>query len=162
MKTNIVIGFYPNAKGFGYAIFRNATNPILCGMVTVSPMSNKESLVKMEKLIQHFNPSTIVIQKIGNKYSYKSKRVSLLLNKLSFIYTQQKTQVSSYSRIEIKEVFSNFNAQTKFEIAHVIARWLPQYKNKLPHYRKAWMAESYNQGMFDAMSLVLTFYYLEK
>jgi hypothetical protein len=86
--------------------------------------------------------------------------VSLLLNKLSFIYTT-KTQVSSYSRIEIKEVFSNFNAQTKFEIAYVIARWLPQSNNKLPHYRKAWMAESYWQGMFDAMSLVLTKYYLE-
>jgi hypothetical protein len=50
--------------------------------------------------------------------------------------------------------------KTKYEIARTIVKWLPQFKHQMPRFRKPWMAEDYNMGMFDALSLAITHFYV--
>lgn len=67
----------------------------------------------------------------------------------------------TFSRAEIRFAFSNFNAHSKYEISKVIAENIPQLKNRLMAKRKAYESEKYTAGVFDAVSLGVTFYYSE-
>jgi len=50
---------------------------------------------------------------------------------------------------------------TKYEISKVIAENIPRLKQKLMPKRKAYESEKYTAGVFDAVSLGITYYYLE-
>lgn len=60
----------------------------------------------------------------------------------------------------IKIFLMSFGAKNKYEISKKIAEAYPQLNSKLPEKRKAWETENYYQGIFDAMALILTHYYL--
>lgn len=152
------MGIYPNTKGFGYAFFEKATKPIMCGMVVVRPVNNEECLQRIDKLVLHFKPRAIVIRKLDERKK-NFNRIEKLLKRIDKKYSNNVT-IHLYARKNIKVVFKQFKVNTKHEIACSIAKWFPEFKQRLPRYRKPWHAESYSQGMFDAISLVLTYYYL--
>ena len=159
MNSRVVMGIYPNARGFGYAIFEKATDPLMCGTIVVKPMSNKECQKRIEKLIDHFKPRRMVLEDTTDN-RHKRARVKKLIDKLILKCTQKNIEIQLKSRAAIQDVFIQFGAVTKLEIADVIVRWLPQYRSKLPGVRKPGHPEDYYQGMFDAMSLVLCHFYL--
>ena len=68
--------------------------------------------------------------------------------------------MKEYSHEQIQFVFEQFKARTKHEIASIITEWLPQFKSKMPPIRKPWMCEDYHMGMFDALALAITHFYL--
>ena len=54
------------------------------------------------------------------------------------------------------------HARTKDEIARAIAKLLPEFAARVPPMRKLWMSEDYRMGLFDALSLVFTYYWREQ
>lgn len=155
-----VMAIYPNAVGFGYAVMENALAPVDCGIKPIKPISNMISLEYIDKLIERHTPSLLIFQDLSGKHSFKNKRVVELISGVELFCVTKGIPYAKYSREQIRLVFGEFKAATKHEIAKKIVEALPQYKFMLPKKRKAWNAEGYSQGMFDAISLAITHFYI--
>ena len=158
----ISLAIYPNALGFGYAVVHGQLEPIDCGVQRLLPISNAACVKRFRTLLVKFRPSAVVLQQLEGKGSFKSLRVKRLLTQLEAEAEKKGVKVFHYSREQIQYVFSKFDLEsvTKADIALTIAEYLPIFKHQLPSKRKLWMAEGYHQGMFDALSLLFTHFYL--
>ncbi len=156
----VVLSIYPNARGFGYAFIENPAEPKDCGVVPILPICNNRCLARIKKFIAHYEPTLVVLQDFVVDHSRKSKRVKDLVSSIVQFCHDQRLPVREYSQEQIRFVFEQFKALTKREIAECITTWLPQFKDKLPKIRKPWMCEDYHMGMFDAMALAITHFYL--
>lgn len=161
-SAKYVMAIYPNGVGFGYAVMENPLTPIDCGVVSVKPISNKGCLNKVEKLIDEYMPEIVLTQRLTGKHSKKTKRVTKLIEQIISLSEDKDVSVATYSREQIRFVFSEFQAKNRYEVAKKITEAIPQYKHKLPKRRKAWMSDGHTMGMFDAISLVMTHSYLSE
>jgi hypothetical protein len=70
---------------------------------------------------------------------------------------EKELPVRSFSRKNIKEFFNGYNATTKFEISKVLMRAYPQLERFEYPKRKQWLAEDPKTGVFDAVSLAVSY-----
>jgi len=161
-SNSVVLAIYPNARGFGYAFLENPQEPKDCGVVSILPICNNRCLMRIKKFIAHYEPTLIVLQDFAIEHSRKSRRVKELISSIVQFCHDQRLPVREYSQEQIAFVFEQFKAWTKYEIAKLISEWLPQFKGKMPRIRKPWMCEDYHMGMFDAMALAITHFYLRE
>ena len=162
MKNNskVILAIYPNARGFGYAFFETPIDVRDCGVVSILPICNKRCLGRVQKFITHYEPVLVVLQDLSTSHSRKSQRVKKLVASIIQCCQDKGLPVKTYSQEQIRFVFEQFKVYTKYEIAKRITEWLPQFKKKMPRFRKPWMCEDYHMGMFDAMALALTHFYM--
>ena len=156
-----IISLYFNAIGFGFVLMKNPLEVIEKGMICITPIDNQEVLKKVKHLIRKTKPERIVIEDYTGEGSNKSKRIIALLKTIKAYAKQKGIVLSSYSREQIKLVFSNWHAETRFEIAEVIARNVEAFSNLLfdkPKYPKT---EHFRSAQFDSASLGITHYYLD-
>lgn len=159
-SRNITIALYPNAKGFGYAVIEDPVLFLDEGVATIRPISNHAILKRVIQMIEFYRPTNIIVPDYKGKYSSKSYRVKKLINILVEYATDQQVTCYRYSREQIREVFHQFGAVSKYEIALKIIDWFSELETRKPPYRKPWMAEGYYMGMFDAISLIITHRFL--
>ena len=159
-SDKVVLAIYPNSRGFGYAFLEHATEPRDCGIVTIQPICNHRCLNRIKKFVTHYEPTLVLLQDFQSVNSRKSRRVKDLVNEIITFCQNQSLRVCEYSQEQIQFVFEQFKARTKHEIAKTIVDWLPQFKTKMPPIRKPWMCEDYHMGMFDAIALAITHFYL--
>lgn len=166
MKTrttnDLVLALYPNFRGFGYAFLESPREPRDCGIVTVSPISNAKCLKHIKKFIDYYRPNLIILQDCKGDMYWKGKRTKKLLASIVALCEKEQLSVYRYTREQVRLVFGEFKAKTKYEIARKIVEWLPQLENKMPKVRKPWMCEDYNMGVFDAAALAITHFYFSQ
>ena len=157
-----ILAIYFNYLGFGFTYMKNPLEVIEKGMHCITPIDNKKVIQKVKHLIKRTKPERIVIEDYTGNGSNKSKRVIELLKTIQ-AYTKRKGIVlSSYSREQIKLVFSNWHAQTRYEIAEVISRNVEAYRNLLFDKPKYPNVEHFRSAQFDSASLGITHYYLSQ
>ena len=166
----VTIALYPNAKGFGFAVVEHPVLFLDYGIATVRPINNASILKRVKRLIEFYKPKTVIVPDPKGKYSNKSLRVKKLLNNivehvtsldnLEVLEDNEGIECFHYSREDVRNVFEQFKATNKYEIAMKIIDWFSELETREPRYRRPWMAEDYNMGMFDAISLILTHRYL--
>lgn len=158
----LVLAIDPAPRGFGYALFEGPQNPLDWGITEVRILKNITSLKKIKELVTFYQPDVLVLEDCAGDKSRRCKRVQKLIAKTEEFSISQKIQVVKYSRNRIQEVFSMFHAKTKYQISRKICEWLPEFSPRIPPKRKVWMSEDPRMSIFDAASLVLTYYYLEE
>lgn len=158
--SKTVLAFYPNQLGFGFCLMENALTLKDYQIVVSRPMSNSYLLKRIKKLIAFYEPEIVVLEDITTKKTRKSRRVQELMENIISYAVIQKITFALYSRQQIREVFLNFKAKSKFEIASTIAQNIPALKNRLGNKRLIYKAESYAMGIFDSVSLAVTHYYI--
>jgi len=158
--NKMVLAFYPNHLGFGFALMENALSLKDYQIVVSRPMSNKYLLKRIKGLIAYYEPDIVVLENIETKGTRKSKRVQRLMKSILNYAVINKIPFAQYTRAQIREVFLNFNAKSKFEISSTIAQNIPALKSRLRPKRLIYKAESYAMGIFDSISLAVTHYYL--
>lgn len=161
-KHPVVFAMFPNQRGFGYCVMDGPQTIIDSGIVTIRPFCNTKTIERFDKLLQYFQPTVVIVDNPQCKYARRSPRVADLIRHISDHAKKQKLSVAMYSREQVRYVFNQFQAQTKFEIAKQITEWFPELKSKTPKQRRLWENESYWQGAFDALSLAICHYYLEE
>lgn len=159
-SVNTVLAIFPNPKGFGYALMQDALNVIDYGMVTISPICNRKILKRITSFLENDKPTTVVLENYRGRLSFKSKRIQKLIDKISKEANKRKIGVAKYAREQIRHVFSQFGAKNKYEISKVITENIPVLKPHLKPKRRCFEAESYTMGIFDAVALGITHYYL--
>lgn len=157
MNDERMIAIYPNTLGFGYVVLNDKGEILDYGLVAIRPVRNNKCLDRIHEMILYYQPQILILEDYEN--SNKSERVRILLKDICE-YGEDSIKIFKYSREQIRNTFDVFGARNKYEISKKISEAYPQLKSKLPEKRKAWEPENYYQGIFDAMSLVLTHQYL--
>lgn len=161
-KDNFVLAIYPNALGFGFAFMENALTVKDYQIVTARPKSNASLMKRVIDYIEYYEPSIVVLEDYEGKQSRKSNRIKKLIDCIKEYADSKDIKTTIYSRAHIKMVFSGFKAKTKYEITRTISENIPELKKLMKPKRKIWEAESYSQGIYDAVSLGITHYYLSE
>lgn len=159
-KKKIVFAVYPNANGFGFVYMENARKLIDYGSVRINPISNSKIVGRIKRSLEYLRPSVVVVQNPEGLSSRTGSRVDRLVKKISEYATTENLKVIQYSRDQIREVFEQFGATTKYEISQVLLTEFKELETKSPKKRTLWTSEDRNMAIFDALSLALTWYYL--
>ena len=158
--NNIVFAVYPNANGFGYVYMENARKLIDFRAVKVSPISNLKIMNRIKQSINYLRPSIVIVQDPDGTSTRTGTRVRQLINKIVTYAHGEKLNVVQYSRDKIRDVFEQFGAITKYDISQILIKEFKELEHKLPKRRVLWTSEDRNMAIFDALSLALTWYYL--
>lgn len=158
---NIVYAIYPNANGFGFVYLENPRKLLDYGSVRINPISNRKVLERIKKSLDYLRPSIVLIQDPEGKASRAGRRVRMLIDKIIDLANEEKLKVVQYSRDQVRDVFEQFGAVTKYEIAKVLLTEFKELELREPRKRRTWESESHNMPIFDALSLALTWYWLE-
>ena len=161
-KGVVVLSVYPSSWGVSYAIFIGPWFPVDWGTRFIVGDKNAQTLAKVRELLKTYRPDVLVIEDYAGEGSRRTPRVREVLRDIEKLAATKKVTTHTYSRAEIRACFSQFNAWTKHEITRAIAESLPEFRNILPPVRKIWMPEHYNMNIFDAVSLVFTFFYFNE
>lgn len=136
------------------------TDIIDSGVANIRPITNRKTMKRIRSLIEYFEPVLILVQDPkARKYNY-SKRTKRLISSLENECDKRGLKIYKYSRENIKEVFEQFKAGNKYEIAKKIVASFPELEPNMPQHRKPWKPDDYFMGMFDAISLVCTHFWL--
>ena len=161
-KHKLVLGIDPAPRGFGFALFETPNEPLDWGVCEVRFQKNRRCFEKIRKMILSYEPEVVVLENWNGSGSRRDKRICKLLNDIYRFLQIRGIKVFRYSRSEIQDVFLQFGVKTKFGIAKLICERLPVFHRRLPPERKPWMCEDSRMHIFDAVSLVLTYYFLEE
>lgn len=159
-KKSIIYAIYPNANGFGYVYMENARKLIDFGSVRINPIRNSQVINRIKKSFDYMRPSLVIVNDADGKSSRTGRRVRKLIDAIETYATELKLLVVKYSRDQIRDIFWEFGAVTKYDISQTILAEFKELEMKLPKKRKLWTSEDHNMAIFDALSLALTWYYL--
>lgn len=159
--STLTIALYPNISGMGYVICETPKELINYGIARVQPLTSNMYVRRLHKFINFYKPTLILLRDYENTNIKMSKRIRKVID--SFEKEAQKLDVPifKYSRQDIKEVFKQFEGDSKYAISKTLSNWYPELKRLMPDIRKYPDPEHYQMGVFDAFSLMLTHHYLE-
>src|SRR5215469_3049241 len=155
-----VLAIDPSTRGFGFAVLEGPNRLIDWGVKETKTDKKTRSLKLITDLMEQYQPNVIVVEDYAAKGSRRCGRVRELINDIAKLAVKRNVKVRSFSRIKVKQMFSEFGATNKYEIAIAIAKRFPELAPRLPRFRKPWMSEDYRMSIFDAVGLGLTFFTL--
>ncbi len=160
-KSKIVFAIYPNAQGFGYVYMNGPRQLLDYGIVRINPICNFRILDKIKKSLDYFRPSVVALLDPDAKSSRTGFRIRSLIAKITEFANQENLQVAHISRDQIRDVFENFGVITKFEISQWLLTEFKELDSRRPRERKLWTSEDRNMGVFDALSLAMSWYWMD-
>lgn len=159
-KNNVVFSIYPNANGFGFVYMENARKLLDYGAVRINPISNRRVMERIQKMIDYFRPSIVIVLDPESKHGRAGDRVKKLVTKILDYAKDEKLPVMQYSRDKVRDVFEQFGAFTKYDISQVLLKEFDELEMRSPRVRQLWASEDRNMAIFDALSLAITWFYL--
>ena len=159
-KMKSICAIYPNANGFGYVYMESARKLIDFGIVQINPISNRKVLERIKKCFDYFRPTLVIALDPDGKSSRVGRRTRKLINKIIKYAESEKLPVDQFTRDQIRDVFESFGKTTKYKIAKFLLTEFTELEPKRPRERKLWMSEDRNMAIFDALSLGVTWFYL--
>ncbi len=160
-KPKIVYAIYPNANGFGFVYMNNPRKLLDFGVVRINPICNFRILEKIKSSISYFKPAILILLDPDGKSSRTGNRIKKLIDKISVYAQSENLQISQISRDQIRDVFENFGVSTKFEISQWLLTEFKELETRKPRERKLWTSEDRNMAVFDALSLAMTWYWIQ-
>lgn len=156
------LSVFPNKRGFGYACLADPQEPIDYGTVTVRPLSRQKILSRYTHLLDYLQPELIILRDGRRDNMCHSGRIKNIVAAMENECHSRDCHCFQYTRAQIRMVFSQFGARSRYEIAQLLVQWFPELESRAPKRRKLWMPEDYYIGIFDAFSLTVTHYYLNQ
>lgn len=160
INTTILV-LYPNSLGLGYAIFDSPKKLVDYGIGYIKPLSNSKTLTRVKEYIEYYKPDIILVREVTKQNSKKMRRIEKLTESICRQVRLQGLHVHCYNRSQIQDVFAQFGISTKYQISQKIIEWYPELKRIELAPRKIWQGQNHNTGVFDAIALGLTYFYLE-
>ena len=117
-----VLAIDPSTRGFGFAVLEGPNRLIDWGVKETKTDKKRRTLKLIHDLIDQYQPNVIVVEDYAGKGSRRSRRIQGLINDISKLASKRKIRVRSFSRIKVKQVFSESGASNKQDIAHANCR----------------------------------------
>ena len=161
-KHKRVLALDLGTRGFGYAVMEGPHQLIDWGVREIRRNKTTVTLAKVQHLIDRYQPDNLVKEDYADQDKRRPERVRVLAKRVGEMAITAGTKVQTFCRSKVKEAFVGTEAVTRHEIATVLARWFPELTSRLPPKRKPWMPEHPQMGLFDAVSLAMTYFYFER
>lgn len=162
MENNqLILALYPNSFGMGYVLCESPKELINYGIARVRPLSKDKYIKRLHHFVKQYRPTIILLRGYQKKDKRISKRVIKIIESFEKEAARLDLPIFMYSREDIKEVFKQFEASSKYTISKTITSWYPELQHRMPNIRKNTQSEHYQMGVFDVFSLMLTHHYLE-
>jgi hypothetical protein len=155
-KDDLVLAIHPTSRGFGWVLFEGPLAPVDWGLASVRAKRSARSLVRFERLLTRYAPSTVVFEEFGEDSRRRYERIPDLCRQMIALAGEREIHARVYSRASVRETFERSGARTRHEIARSVAEQLAVFRRRLPRERKRWDSEDVRQSLFDAVALALT------
>jgi len=150
------------AQQFGYAIFEGPDRLLDYGGGQLRPGGRAGSVLaarRTRQLIKLFTPSAIVVKRPDRRVTTSRPGIRLIANAIRREASRQLIQYCLVARNEIREAFSTFEAENKYEISAVLAQMFPELLSRLPANRETGDSEHPRMVVFDAISVGFTYWH---
>lgn len=158
-KHNLILGIYPDSRGFGFVVFEGPLAPVDWG--TAEPRGEykiRTCVARISALFGKYAPDALVLQDMSENGTRRASQIRSLNEAIALLAETQDIPTFSYSRALVREQFEPMGAFSKDAIAEAIAKRIPAFERLRPPVRKVWKNEHPRMALFDAAALVLTFY----
>ena len=160
-ERDLVLAVYPFTRGIAFTLFEGPLSPIDWGVKDVrGSRKNAASLEVTKQLIERLQPDILVLLDLSRTSGRRSERIRRLQRLIEIHGLAQAIEVHRFTREDIRKCFKGAGAATRYEIAQTIASHVHALGHRLPPVRKIWKSEDARMGLFDAASLVMTFFCL--
>lgn len=154
---DLILAFYPHARGFSYIIFEGALAPVDWGMSDVPFVAKAATcLRRLSKLLDQYRPDALLIRDMPRGNGKNTS--AALLDAMKELANRRGVTVALVSRKHIREAFAYLGSPSRYAIVEAIAKHIPMLAAYVPPKRKIWNGEDRRMGLFDAAALALTFY----
>jgi Holliday junction resolvasome RuvABC endonuclease subunit len=147
----------PTSRGFGFAVLEGIDRLIDWGVVHAATDTVPRSLDRISKLIERYDPRTLVIEYVSDR-SRRGPRARQLLSAAERLALKARVKVRRISQARVRKFFSSSTRTTKHRIAQTVASRFPELAPHLPRPRKPWQSESEMMAVFDAFAFVLALF----
>ena len=145
------------ARGFGYSVMEGQ-NILESGNKGVKGNKNLNSVSKVEKLMNLFQPGVLVLQDVNAKGCHRASRIKTLHQQVIGLAEKRKCKVALLSGKRLRIALLGDVKGTKHEMAEMLAQKFPvELAGKLPPKRRPWENEDGRMDMFDAVGLTVVF-----
>nr|WP_321237225.1 hypothetical protein [uncultured Psychroserpens sp.] len=153
------ISIYVCSRGFSYAVMDNAVTLIETNLISPKKFGETKLLKKMKQVITSFGDVTLILEDHSSKHNRKGKRSKNLSKKIYRWSKKRGIPVKTYSRDDVREVFSPWMAYTKYDIAQVLVSNIEGLKPFFYEPIKYPERDHNYEAIFTACSLGVTFYF---
>ena len=152
-----VLAIALSARGFGYSVMEDQ-NMLESGIKGVRGNKNLNSVSKIEKLMNLFRPSVLVLQDVNAKGCHRAPRIKALHQQVIALAKKRKCKITLFSGKRLRIALLGDGKGTKYEMAEMLTQRLSaELAGKLPPKRRTWGSEDGRMDMFDAVALVVVF-----
>ena len=153
-----VLGVSPSTRGFGFAVLEGEGTLADWGATEVKGDKNPQSLVKIERLIMHYEPDILVLPDVSGKGSRRAPRIRSLCHQIADLAQRRELRVVTLSTEQVRHRCLGTKQGTKHELAENLADRFPsELASSLPPKRRPWTSEDRRMDIFDAVGFVLAF-----
>lgn len=151
---------YPNTRGIGFVLCESEQEIIDFGIKHINRRTHGEYIKNAKWLLDYATPDLVLLLDYQGAVHTISKRQVNIIDTMVKHAKERGLNVKRYSRRQIKDVFSNYAAFSKYDIAKQLISSYPQLITRIPHKRDRYLPEHHQMGVFDAFALMVTHYYL--
>ena len=152
-----ILAIAPTARGFGYCVMEDGAI-LECGYKGAKKNKNAKSVSKIEKLMNQFLPSGVVLQDLNARGCRRAPRIKELHQQVVGLAKQHKCKITLFSGKQLRGSLLDDEKGTKHEMAVFLAQKYPiELADKLPLKRRPWENEDGRMDMFDAVELAAVF-----
>lgn len=159
-KEPPVLALVIQARRIGYALFEGIQEPTVWGIQEFQDTSG--CFNKACKLMEEHSPEAIVLPATDKRYSRLSQEVHKVVDYIAAAAAEHGIEVVRFTRDNVRACFSTYQATTKQEIATAVGEVVPVFARCVPRPRRMWEGEQHSMILFDALSLIVTFYQTER
>jgi Holliday junction resolvasome RuvABC endonuclease subunit len=158
-KHNLVLGIYPDSRGFAFVVFEGPLAPVDWGTAEARGEGKiRKCMARIGSLFGKYEPDVLVLQDMSESGTRRANSIRNLNDAIALLAETQSIPTFFYSRTQVRKHFAPLGALNKDAIASVIAKRIPVFDRLRPPVRKLWTNEHARMPLFDATALVLTFY----
>ena len=152
-RDDLVLAFYPHARGFSYVVFEGPLSLVDWGMSDIrSKRKTSVCLLRLSALLDQYVPDAVVTRQI------RQGRLAKLSEALTKLVESRRVVIAAVSRDRIREAFVHLGSPTRYAIVQAIAKQIPVLAPYVPPIRKIWYGEDRRMGLFDAAALALAYF----
>jgi len=154
-KRPPILALHATSRGFGFVVMSGPFSLVDWGTRQALTDKNITSLTALTKLLDHFDPHTLVLED-STQLSRRSPRITRLYQAISALCHGRSIDLAVVSRNDIHRCYATVGARNWQEIAESVARQLEPLRALVPRRRKAWQSESRRMAVFMAAAVAIT------
>ena len=154
---DLILAFYPHARGFAYAVFEGPRSPVDWGMSDVSAKQKAQRcLRRLSLLLDQYRPDALLVREVSGGRTMK--RIVHLLAAIDELAESRGVLTVALSRKQVQAAFAYLGSPTRNAIVEAIAKHIPILAPYVPPIRKIWNGEDRRMALFDAAALALSYF----